>query len=571
MQTSRLRLLRLFPFLAWPAQWSAASLRADLLAGLGVALVMVPQSLAYTQLAGMPPHIGLYAALLPTVVGALFGSCAQLSTGPVALSSMLTAAALSAYAAPGTPDFIELAVALSVLAGLIQLLLGGLRLGWLLNLLSLPVLRGFTNAAALLICLSQLPPLLGLHLGHSDNFLLDLWRALAHAPGMPLAAPAFGLGSLATLLILQRVAPRLPAVPLVVLGATLISSWSGFAEGGGPVVGKIPAGLPALHWPELPLQHLAALMPAAFVIALVSFMEAASSARTISGRTRAPWDQNQELLGQGLAKLAGAASGTQPVSVSFSRSALNYGAGAKSGMASIFGTAIVVVVLLFFTPWLYHLPVAVLAAVIVLAVGKLIDPTPVLEAWRVNRDDGIGALVAFVATLAFAPNIQNGILTGLLLSLALMVYRSMNPRVAQLGPHPDGTWRDARRFQLAPCHPEVVILRFDGPLQFVTAATFADAVLEAAESRPDIRYLLISAGGINAVDATGLEALEEVRTRLQARGQTLALCGLKQQVLVVMERSRLWPVLAPHSGYRSEEQALAALAPAPSAPPHPQP
>lgn len=562
----RLSLERLFPFLAWPRQWSAFGVRGDLIAGLTVALVAVPQSLAYAQLGSLPPYIGLYAALLPAVVGALFGSCGQLSTGPVALTSLLTGASLLPLARPDTPEFLALAILLALLSGLIQLALGVLRLGWLLNLLSYPVLMGFLNASALVICLSQLPPLLGLSLNHSERFLGDLADAFGDGRLLHPPAAAFGLGALIALIALRRLLPRVPGVLAVVGVATPLAALTGFAEGGGAVVGAIPQGLPTLALPAIDLSAAASLLPTAFVIALVSFMEAASSAKVICGRTRQPWDQNQELIGQGLAKLAAAATGALPVSSSFSRSALNHAAGARSGLSALITAAVVLLTLLYFTPLLWHLPKPVLAAVILLAVANLFDFHALAHAWRTRRDDGYAAALTFAATLAFAPNIQNGILTGLLLSLALMVYRSMSPRIALLGLHEDGTYRDLERFGLRHPDPTLVIVRFDGPLTFVTATTFDEAVRRAARAQADVRTVLVSAAGINEIDATGLHALADLVSSFHAQGQRLAFCGLKRQVIDTLAGDPLWRAIAANAGFRTEHQAVDALLMPPVAP-----
>ena len=549
------------PFLAWPAQWREHGLRSDLVAGVTVALVLIPQALAYAKLAGLPPHIGLYAALVPAVVAALFGSCGQLSTGPVALTSLLVGASILPLAGGAGGDLVGLALLLALLSGLIQLALGVLRLGWLLNLLSVPVLMGFVNAAALIICLTQIPPLLGLAMPHSDHLLVDFLRALGGIEALQPAAVAFGVGSLAALVGLKRLWPRLPGVPLVVAATIAISAWTGFAAHGGAVVGEVPAGLPGFSLPPLRPELIAALLPAAFVVAMVSFMEAASSAKLISGRTRQPWDQDQELVGQGLGKLAAAFTGGLPVSASFSRSALNYANEARTGLSSLVTAAFVLVTLLWFTPLLWHLPKPVLAAIILQAVVGLIDAGVMRRAWRASRDDGAAAAVTFVATLAFAPNIQNGVFTGLILSLALLVYRGMRPRVALLGLHEDGTYRDRDRFGLPHPHPGLVILRFDSPLSFVTAATFEDAMLGAARAQEGVRIVLVSATGINEIDATGLHTLASLIERFRAQGQTIAFCGLKKQVIDAMERDGLWARIGKNSSYRTEHQALDALLP----------
>ena len=553
---------RLFPFLAWPAQWSTHGLRGDLLAGITVALVMIPQALAYAKLAGLPPHVGLYAALVPAVVAALWGSCGQLSTGPVALTSLLVGASIVPLAGGSGGDLVGLALLLALLSGLIQLALGLLRLGWLLNLLSVPVLMGFVNAAALIICLTQIPPLLGLSMPYSQHLVLDFAQALGGLAELHPASVGFGLGSLAALVVLKRLWPRLPGVPLVVAAATALSAWTGFAAGGGAVVGDVPGGLPEFSLPPLRLNLIATLLPAAFVVAMVSFMEAASSAKLISGRTRQPWRQDQELIGQGLGKIAAAFTSGMPVSASFSRSALNYVSDARTGLSSLVTAAFVLIALLYLTPLLWHLPKPVLAAIILQAVFGLLDLKVLVRAWRASRDDGAGAAVTFLATLGFAPNIQNGIFTGLILSLALMVYRGMRPRVALLGLHEDGTYRDRERFGLPHPHPELVILRFDSPLSFVTAATFEDAMLGAARAQDGVKVVLVSGAGINEIDATGLHTLAGLIERFNVQGQTIAFCGLKKQVIDAMERDGVWARVKAQASYRTEHQALDALLPA---------
>lgn len=550
---------QLFPFANWPGQWRSHGVRGDLVAGVTVALLMIPQAMAYAQLASLPPHIGLYACLLPALIAALFGSCGQLSTGPVALTALLTGASLTTFALPGSSDFLALALLLALMSGLIQLALGVFRAGWLLNLLSRPVMTGFINAAAILICLTQIPPLLGLTLERGDHLLSDVGQMLLGAAGLDPLTTAFGFGTLSSLLLSRRLAPRLPMVLIVVVVATFVSWLIGFADNGGRVVGDIPAGLPALSLPPLDWSMIIALLPAAFVIAVVSFMEVTSSATLISGRLGTRWHQNQELIGQGLAKIAAAFTSGMPVSASFSRSAVNYASGARTGLSSLVTVAVVLVTVLFLTPLLTHLPTAVLSAIILSVVSGLIDFRALGRAWQASRDDGLASALTFGSTLLFAPNIQNGILSGLLLSLALMLYRDMQPRTALLGLHPDGTYRDLERFGLEHPNPELTILRFDSPLTFVTSEAFEAAALEAARVQPGMKTLLVSGAGINNIDATGLHAITTVLERLNAQGKRLAFCGLKKQVIDPMERTGLWQRLKPHAHYRTEHHALETL------------
>ncbi len=515
------------------------ALKQDLIAGITVSLVAIPQSLAYAQLAGVPAYYGLYAALIPTIIGALFGSSRQLSTGPVAMTSLLTAASVAPLAAHGSEMFYAYVILLALLSGLFQILFGALRMGVLLNFLSHPVLMGFINAAALIIGLSQIPTLLGISASQSDHFLLDIWQVFAHIDTMHGVSVIFGVSAIAMLLTLKKFAPRLPGVLITVALLTWISYMIGYAEMGGKVVGEIPQGLPSLSMPLLDWHATMLLLPAAFVIALISFMEAMSSAKVIAIKTRQPWDENKELIGQGLAKVAAAFSHSMPVSGSFSRSALNLSSNAQTALSSVVSAISVVLTLLFFTSLLYHLPKPVLAAVIIMAVIGLINFRAIVNAWRASRDDGISAIVTFVATLAFAPNIQNGIITGIILSLALLLYRMMQPRVAGLGVHSDGTLRDAHRHNLLPLHPQLAAIRFDGALRFVNVSSFEDALLTLERKNPSVRYILVKCNGINYLDASGVEMLSSLVSRFKSNGITLGFSGLKKQVQDVMEKTNL--------------------------------
>lgn len=551
-------LIRLFPFLGWRGM-TKQTLRDDFIAGATVALVAIPQSLAYAQLAGVPAYYGLYAALIPTIVGVLFGSSAQLSTGPVAMTSLLTAASISPLAPHGSELFYSYAILLALLSGLFQIAFGVVRMGVLLNFLSHPVLMGFINAAALIIALSQLPTLLGIPARQTERFLLDIWHVIANMDTMHELSLAFGLTAIALLALFKRFAPRLPGVLITVALLTWASYALDYARMGGRIVGEVPQGLPSLSLPPFDWQASVALLPAAFVIALISFMEAMSSCKVIAIKTRTPWDENQELIGQGLAKVAAAFCHSMPVSGSFSRSALNLASNARTGLSSVICAGFVLVTLLFFTSLLYHLPKPVLGAIIMMAVAGLVNFKAIRKAWRASRDDGIAAVVTFASTLAFAPNIQNGILTGILLSLALLLYRMMRPRVAVVGLHQDGTLRDASRFNLPPLHPRLAALRFDGSLHFVNVSYFEDAVLRLEREHPCLAYILVAASGINEMDASGAETLSNLVERLKGNGITLAFSGVKKQVYDAMERTGLIAKIGPENLFASDRCALEAL------------
>ncbi len=551
---------RLFPFLRWWPQVNRHTLKNDLIAGLTVALVAIPQSLAYAQLSGVPAYYGLYAALVPVIVGALFGSSLILSTGPVAMTSLLTAASIMPLATYGTEQFYSYVILMALLSGLVQIGLGLARMGVLINFLSYPVLRGFINAAAIIIGLSQLPPMLGLPLKNTQHFLTDILHVIENIDTMHLESLLFGLGSLALMTLLKKFAPKLPGVLIVVVLTTFISYAIDFEALGGRIVGVIPEGLPGLSIPPVDWKASIHMLPTAFVIALISFMEAMSSAKIIAIKTRTLWDENQELIGQGLAKVAAAFSHAMPVSGSFSRSALNLAAGAKTGMSSIFTAFTVLLTLLFFTPLLHNLPKPVLAAIIMMAVIGLISLKTIKEAWIAGKPDGIAAVITFIATLAFAPNIQNGILTGIILSLTLFLFRTMKPRIVLLGLDKDGMLRNAERFNLPKLHPQVTAIRFDGQLYFANVNYFEESTLYLVSHDPDLKYILVVANGINGLDASGVEMLKNLVDRLDQNKIALVFCSIKGNVTDVMQRTGLVDKIGKDNIFASEDAALKEIA-----------
>jgi len=520
-------LSRWFPFLKWPRP-DAALLRGETSAGLTVALVMVPQSVAYAGLAGMPLVTGLYAALLPAIVAVMFGSSTRLSVGPAALTCVLVAASLTGMAEPGSPQWVTLAVWLAILSGLMQLAMGAGRFGWALNLISSPVLTGFTQAAALLIIASQLPAFIGL-----GGPLASLWQQ----PTLDLAALLFGAVSLALLLLGKRYAPRLPMVVLVVGGAALVSRFSGYSTHGA-IIGALPSGLPSLYWPGLPgLDTLGALLVPAMVIALVSFLETASSAKIEAQRDNKRWDDNQDLIGQGLAKLASALCGSFPTSTSFSRSAITLYAGAKTGWSALATAGFVLLALLLLTPLLHHVPRAVLAAVVIAAVGGLLKPAALPRLWRIDRVEAATAFITFGVTLLTAPRIYWGVLTGVLMGLAHFLYLRLHPRIIEVGLHPDGSLRDRHLWKLPPLAQHLYALRMDDELDFASATAFERAVTEHLAANPGVQHVCLFAQPINRIDATGVEVFTQLRERLAARSITLHISGIKLPVEKVLRRA----------------------------------
>ena len=544
---------RYFPFLAWPRPtWTL--LRQELPAGVTISLMLLPQGVAYAALAGMPLVAGIYASLLPALVAVLWSSSPRLGVGPTALTSLLIAASLSSMAEPGTAQWVTLAAWLALMAGVVQWALGALRGGWLVNLVTSPVLNGFTQAAGVLILLSQLPALLGLR---------STWSALLREPSIHHLqgwACVFGVGSLAALLLLKRYAKKVPAAIVVVGMCGLLSAVFGFAETDGAVVGHLPTGLPNLAMPAAITwnQWTQLLMPVV-VISLVSFLEVASSAQVEHRTAGTRWNENQDLMAQGMAKVVAGFSASFPISASFSRSAVSLHSGAKTGWATVFAIAMVLIVVLWLTPLLYHIPQAVLAAIVVSAVINLIQPRTLLALFKLSRAEGSIALVTFVLTLATAPRLYWGVLTGVLLSLSHFLYHHLHPRIVELGEHGDGSLRSRRIWNLPPIHPQVLAVRMDAEWDFASSSALERYVDQALDQRPEVQHLFIDAQPINRIDVTGVEAFTRLRLSLQKRGICLHIAGLKLPVQDILSRAGCLTLGTDLLLYRTSGQALTTL------------
>ncbi|MGW8228511.1 MAG: SulP family inorganic anion transporter [Gammaproteobacteria bacterium] len=550
-------LRRFLPFLDWIGQVRDPKvLRMDLIAGTTVALVLIPQSMAYAQLAGLPAYYGLYASFLPVIVASMWGSSAQLMTGPVAVVSLLTASTLAGYVAIGSDEFIALAIMMAFLVGLVQFLLGLFRLGVIVNFLSHPVILGFTNAAAMIIGLSQLNKIFGVHKPRSENFINDIWEVVLQIPDTHIPTLIMGVAAIAIMWGLKKYLPIIPGV-LVAVVITTFASW--LFNFSGAVVGEVPQGLPSLKIPRLSWDMAKNLLPSAFVISLVGFMEAISIAKAIASKTKQHIDPNQELIGQGLANMVGSLGQSYPVSGSFSRSAVNFNAGALSGMSAVFTALIVLITLMFLTPLLFHLPQAVLAAVIMMAVFGLINVKAIKHAWQAHIHDGLAAVVTFIATLLFAPHLDSGIMLGAGLAIGLFLYRSMKPRVAILGRYKDGTLHDVKVNTELVTDEKILAIRYDGSLYFANVSFFEDAILEAQAHKPEAQFIIIVGDGINQLDASGEEVLHHVISRLRDNGVTVVFSGLKKQVLDTLKRTRLYDLIGGENIFPTADLALESI------------
>jgi SulP family sulfate permease len=544
----------LLPFLTWIGEWrQRAVVRADVVAGITVALVLIPQSMAYARLAGLPAHYGLYAALLPPAIAALFGSSRQLATGPVAMASLISAAVVGEFA-PGDADaFVAYSIGVAGISGVLLLLIGVCRLGAIAGFLAHPVVVGFTNAGALIIATSQLEKIFGVARTASDFHLLQvghcLWKAGTSAHG-----PTVAMSALALLLLygVRRVVPRAPHV-LIAVAVTTVLAW--LTQYPGAVVGAIPRGMPTWRLPCFESRHLPQLVMGAGLITLLCLSEALAIARSIAAHTRQRLNVNQELIGQGLANLAGCCTQSFVVSGSFSRSAVNLNAGARTGMASVITSLMVVITLLWLTPLLEGLPEATLAAIIIISVLSLIKVQPFVETWRVSRQDGAVAIVTFVATLVVAPNLEYGIFTGVGLSLVLFLYRTMYPHVALLARHPDGTLRDLRVRHLQACR-HIAVVRFDGQLYFGNCSFFEDKVLDTIAGNTEMRTVILDAAGINRIDASGEFTLRAVAQHLREAGIVFLIARGKHAFLRTLERAGFTALLGRDRFFHRTEDAI---------------
>lgn len=551
---------RFTPFTAWFGELrDPATLRADALAGLTVALVLIPQSMAYAQLAGLPAYIGLYASFLPVIIGALFGSSRQLGTGPVAIVSLMSAAAMQPYIGQGIETVVAYSALLAIMIGVFQLSLGLLKLGVLVDFLSHPVVIGFTNAGALIIGSSQVPKLFGLNVkaDQFDHHYEFIWAIITALPKTQIITLLMAIVALGMLLTLRKYFPRQPSVLITVVTTTLFSWVLGYQAAGGSVVGTIPQGLPSLTIPNvaISIQTLGSLATTAMIIGLLGFVEAISIAKAMAAQTRQRLSANQELVGQGLANISSGLFSGYAVSGSFSRSAVNFAAGAVTGFSSVVTGVLVAITLLFLTPLLYHLPQATLAAVIIMAVINLLNFSPIKHAWKVEKHDGIVAVVTFCATLAFAPHLDQGIFLGVVLSLGLFLYRTMTPRFVEVARHPDGSMRDAERHHLK-TSDTVAIYRFDGDLYFANTGYLEGKLLNAIAHKPKLKVMVLDMESVDQVDSTGEEMLHKLADRLRFNGIRLYVARIKMPVYEAFQRSGLAQQIGEDRFFRERTQAI---------------
>jgi SulP family sulfate permease len=551
---------RLLPFLRWWPKVDADTLRADALAGLVSAIVVVPQGVAFATLAGMPPEYGLYLAMVPAVVAALWGSSWHAVSGPTTAVSLFVFATLTPLAAPGSPEYIGLALTLSFMAGLLMLGLGLARLGTLVNFLSHTVVVGFTAGAGLLIAASQLRSFFGVDLPRGHSFVLTIWAFAQHATEAKPWVVAVAVFTLLVGLAARRWLKRVPYMILALVAGSLLGYALNMAFGpertGLTLVGKVPAPLPPLSVPQLSLDTMRELLGIAVSVTLLGLGEAISIGRAIASRSGQRIDANQEFIGQGLANLAASFFSGYPSSASLNRSGLNYEAGARTPLAAALSAPILIGVLFAVAPLIAFIPLAVMAAILVLVGGGLIDSNAIRTILRIRRPETLVLGVTFVATLTMS--LEIAILVGMLVSLVAYLYRTSRPTMRSLVPDPQHAERKMTETdgRLPEC-PQLKILRIEGSLYFGAVEHVADHFDTLRKVSPTQKHLLIMAKNMNFVDAAGAELLVHEASARKADGGQLYLYSLRQQARGLLERGGFLESIGRNNVFDSKEEGIA--------------
>jgi len=538
------------PAMDWLSGYGGKDATSDGIAAVIVTIMLIPQSLAYALLAGLPPQVGLYASILPLVAYALFGSSRALAVGPVAVVSLLTAASVSKVAEPGSPEYLAAAMILAALSGIVLVIMGLLRLGWIANLLSHPVVSGFITASGILIAASQLKHVLGVEL-HGHN-LVDIMHSLV--PRLDkINGPTviIGVGAIAFLFwVRSRLKPLLQRTGLspflvdmltkagpvmAVIVTTLAVYGLDLKQQGVAIVGAIPGGLPEIQVPPAHAEFWRKLFPAAVLISLIGFVESISVAQTLAAKRRQRVNANRELTGLGAANLASAFSGGFPVTGGFSRSVVNFDAGAVTPMAGVFTAVGIALTALFLTPLFQYLPKATLAATIIVAVLSLVDLGEIRRTWRYSKTDFTA--MALTIAVVLGVGVEAGVLTGVLASIALFLWRTSAPHVAVVGQVP-GTehFRNVLRHDVM-CSKKVLSVRVDESLYFANARNLEDRIYDDVLMRPTVEHVVLMGSAINQIDASALESLESLNQRLHDAGVTLHLSEVKGPVMDRLRQS----------------------------------
>lgn len=551
------QLQKFVPILEWLPQYNRQQLKGDLFAGMTVGVMLVPQGMAYALIAGLPPVYGLYAALVPQVVYAIFGTSRQLAVGPVAMDSLLVAAGVGMLASEGTATYIQFALLTAALMGLIQLTFGLVRMGFITNLLSRPVISGFTSAAAIIIGLNQLKYLFGFQLIKSNQVHEILLDVVGRISEIHLPTFLLGIAGIVVIILAKRVGRTLPGSLIAVVIGTLFSYSVRGSSLEISIVGAIPEGLPSFVWTFDDWATIRELLPLSLTIAVVAFMEGFSVAKAMEAQNKNhKLSPNQELVSLGLANFIGSLFQSYPVAGGFSRTAVNHQSGARTPMSLIISAFVVMSALLFLTPLLYHLPHAILASIIMMAVSSLID-------WRYARklahDSKLEfALLIGVMLVTLSWGLVQGIIIGVVLSVLIILYRMAYPHIAILGRIKGHTeFRNLKRFQSLDVWPHLLIMRIDAPITFINIQYVKDFISERViQSAEPIEAVIIDAGPISYLDATGVQGLEELVDELSGYEIRLLLSDVVGPVRDRMSRSGLMRKIGQDNVYLSLDAAV---------------
>jgi len=530
---------KILPILDWLPSYSKSDFFKDLPAGITVGIMLIPQGMAYALIAGLPMVYGLYASLVPQVIYALMGTSRHLAVGPVAMDSLLVAAGLTSIAVVGSDRYIELAIALALMMGSIQLLLGIMRAGFLVNFLSKPIVSGFTSAAALIIGANQITNLLGIEIPQNNQFHKVIYSLSDALGGLHLPTLLIGIGSMVLLMALSKYKGKIkvPATLVVVVVGIVVVKLLGLNEGGVAIVGVIPEGLPSFLSPSINSADFTQLLPIAVTLALIAFMEAYSIAKTIEERHDYKIDADQELRALGLANIFGALFKSYPTTGGFSRTAVNEKAGAVTPMASLISAALIAMTLLFLTPLFYHLPKAVLAAIVIVAVSGLVDIKLPITLWKNHKVEAGLLFVTFFVTATVG--MTQGIGVGVGLSIVVLVFKQMRPHFAELG-EIEGVFRNVKRFENALVREDLLIVRFDASVNFANHRFLNSSIKNLIDSRKGkVETIILCAESIGYIDASGLAGLENLIDDLEKRGISFRLSAAIGPVRDIIGTSEL--------------------------------
>ena len=539
------------PILNWLPDYKSEYLKDDFIAGVTVAVLLIPQGMAYALIAGLPPIYGLYAALTPQIIYAFLGTSRQLAVGPVAMDSLLVAAGLGALSIVDSNQYIQMAILLALTIGAIQFLLGLLKMGFIVNFLSKPVISGFTSAAAIIICINQLKHILGISISQSNKIHIFTSALMQSETPINLHSLIIGIVSIILLILIKGWSSKIPsALVIVVIGIC----WVTFTHQIQPsvaIVGNIPDGLPNFSFPPLKWEIIKELIPISLTIALVAFMEAISIAKSIQEKHKTyEINPNQELLALGASNMIGSFFQSYPTTGGFSRTAVNNQAGAKTGVAALISALIVAIILTFFTDWFYYLPKSVLGAIIIVAVIKLIDYKYAIRLYKIRKDEFLVLLFTFIATLFIG--ITEGILFGIIFSFLLLIYRTSKPHYAFLGRIGSTNYfKNIKRFpDEVVLRDDLIILRFDAQLFFGNIHFFKKLVFDSLNKNPrKVKGFIINARSMNYIDSTAIEQLIDIIEKIQEKGIRVMLVGatgptrdsvIKSKLINVVKKGNLF-------------------------------